>query len=118
MSNWFLIVAVKEAKVKCWAKGERCDFQSQEEKKGTRGLRQSRWWGRGSSRHGGLGHLQSVASTVGRGQGGWGRVFFAQPLSYLASFKILRLSGVFHPPGLKWAGETAQPRWWAAAWWS
>ena len=25
-----------------------------------------------------------------------GRIFFAQALSYLASFKILRLSGVFH----------------------
>jgi hypothetical protein len=26
-----------------------------------------------------------------------GRLFFAQTLNYLATFKILRLSGVFHP---------------------
>jgi hypothetical protein len=35
-----------------------------------------------------------------------GRIFFAQALSYLASFKILRLSGVFHP-WLRWEEEKA-----------
>jgi hypothetical protein len=35
--------------------------------------------------------------TVGRGQEGWGKIFFTQPLSYLANFKILMLSGVSHP---------------------
>ena len=28
--------------------------------------------------------------------------FFAQQLCYLAGFKILRLSGVFHPLRLRW----------------
>ena len=29
-------------------------------------------------------------------KGGWGRIVYAQQLCYLAGFKILRLSGVFH----------------------
>jgi hypothetical protein len=60
--------------------------------------------------------LQTVGLRgVGGGQGGWVRIFFAQPLSYLASFKIfiyfkiLRPSGVFHSWRLRCAGERAQP---------
>jgi hypothetical protein len=105
--NWFLIMSIKTVEATHWARGERWGFRVPEgERGGEEDWEQKVDWRK--HRYVSLWAPIVVASSGNWGQGGWGRILFCQPLSYLASFKIFRLCSIFHLQQLRWAGERTQ----------